>query len=71
MRSQRDPSGGLSIYLEKGMAREAPALAVTAAKCVDWLEPRSITDEYCISLSRHHACGARGASGIDLAARLE
>ena len=27
----------LEDYLEKGMAREAPALAVTADRCADWL----------------------------------
>jgi hypothetical protein len=30
----------LEDYLEKGMSREAPALAVTAVKCVDWLAER-------------------------------
>jgi len=30
----------LEDYLEKGMAREAPALAMTAAKCIDWLVER-------------------------------
>lgn len=30
----------LEDYLEKGMAREAPALAATAAKCSDWLIER-------------------------------
>jgi hypothetical protein len=30
----------LEDYLEKGMAREAPALAATAVKCVDWLAER-------------------------------
>jgi hypothetical protein len=43
-----DPTGNecsvnsfhLEDYLEKGMAREAPALAATAAKCADWLAER-------------------------------
>ena len=43
-----DPTGNecsvnsfhLEDYLEKGMAREAPALAATAAKCTDWLAER-------------------------------
>jgi hypothetical protein len=30
----------LEDYLKKGMAREAPALAATAAKCTDWLAER-------------------------------
>ncbi len=30
----------LEDYLEKGMAREAPALAATAQKCVPWLAER-------------------------------
>jgi len=30
----------LEDYLEKGMARESPALAVTAAKSADWLAER-------------------------------
>lgn len=30
----------LEDYLEKGMAREAPALAATAMKCIDWLAER-------------------------------
>lgn len=30
----------LEDYLEKGMAREAPALAATASKCADWLIER-------------------------------
>lgn len=30
----------LEDYLENGMAREAPALAATAAKCTDWLGER-------------------------------
>jgi hypothetical protein len=30
----------LEDYLEKGMAREPPALAATAMKCVDWLAER-------------------------------
>ena len=30
----------LEDYLEKGMARETPALAVTATKCVEWLAER-------------------------------
>jgi hypothetical protein len=30
----------LEDYLEKGMAREAPALAATAARCADWLMER-------------------------------
>jgi len=30
----------LEDYLEKGMARKAPALAATAMKCVDWLAER-------------------------------
>jgi hypothetical protein len=43
-----DPTGNecsvnsfhLEDYLEKGMAREAPALAATATKCADWLAER-------------------------------
>jgi len=46
--SPDDPTGNecsvnsfhLEDYLKKGMAREAPALAATAAKCTDWIAER-------------------------------